>query len=417
MAQQVPVLFSELEGFIHQENFDHALKKCDQILALARGDEDAHRCRILCLLQLGKYREALDGLLVSPVLSQMVFERAYLLYQLGSLEESLKLLGMPNPRREEVLLLEGQVCYRLGQYDRAVSLYNEVLERRRAERDGAVVVVDNADLYTNLTAAYIMAGRASEGLQRFKAGDGASKFELSFNVGRLLIELGDLPAAHQQLEKAYLACREQLAEEGLSEREQEDETSALRLQLAYVSQLRGQVNEALALYNLILKIKPSDAAVVEVARHNIDVIKKEKKRIQDLEAAERKKLRQAERVGDDGSLKKTKKKKKRLPKNFDPENPGPMPDPERWLPKHLRSSARKQNKAKNKGKQPAVSGKGAQGGFNPKEAEKLNVAAQQAAAPPTSSKQQQNAALAQQEAKIESQNAKTNRAKAGRRRR
>jgi len=27
------------------------------------------------------------------------------------------------------------------------------------------------------------------------------------------------------------------------------------------------------------------------------------------------------------------KRKAKLPKGFDPENPGPMPDPERWLPK------------------------------------------------------------------------------------
>ena len=27
------------------------------------------------------------------------------------------------------------------------------------------------------------------------------------------------------------------------------------------------------------------------------------------------------------------KRKTKLPKNFDPQNPGPVPDPERWLPK------------------------------------------------------------------------------------
>jgi signal recognition particle subunit SRP72 len=41
-----------------------------------------------------------------------------------------------------------------------------------------------------------------------------------------------------------------------------------------------------------------------------------------------------------------KKKKKRFPKNFDPKKPGPMPDPERWLPKLQRKKYR--NVAKNK---------------------------------------------------------------------
>jgi len=37
-------------------------------------------------------------------------------------------------------------------------------------------------------------------------------------------------------------------------------------------------------------------------------------------------------------ISKKKKKHVRYPKNFDPKNPGPMPDPERWLPKHERKN-------------------------------------------------------------------------------
>jgi signal recognition particle subunit SRP72 len=45
--------------------------------------------------------------------------------------------------------------------------------------------------------------------------------------------------------------------------------------------------------------------------------------------------------------KKNKKKNpKRFPKNFDPKNPGPMPDPERWVPKYQRKKYK--NIAKNK---------------------------------------------------------------------
>ena len=38
--------------------------------------------------------------------------------------------------------------------------------------------------------------------------------------------------------------------------------------------------------------------------------------------------------------------KTRYPKNFDPENPGPPPDPERWLPKWQRSRYKKLAKKK-----------------------------------------------------------------------
>ncbi|GFZ21174.1 SRP72 RNA-binding domain-containing protein [Actinidia rufa] len=44
--------------------------------------------------------------------------------------------------------------------------------------------------------------------------------------------------------------------------------------------------------------------------------------------------------------KKKRKRKPRYPKGFDPANPGPLPDPERWLPKRERSSYRPKRKDK-----------------------------------------------------------------------
>jgi len=49
------------------------------------------------------------------------------------------------------------------------------------------------------------------------------------------------------------------------------------------------------------------------------------------------------------------KRRPKLPKNFDPENPGQMPDPERWLPKW--QQARYKKMAKKRG----IYLKGAQG--------------------------------------------------------
>ncbi len=40
---------------------------------------------------------------------------------------------------------------------------------------------------------------------------------------------------------------------------------------------------------------------------------------------------------------KKKSKKPKYPKNFDPENPGALPDPERWLPKWQRTKYRKKH--------------------------------------------------------------------------
>lgn len=47
--------------------------------------------------------------------------------------------------------------------------------------------------------------------------------------------------------------------------------------------------------------------------------------------------RVTEEGGDKAAAKKKRKRKPRLPKGLDPANPGPPPDPERWLPKWQRS--------------------------------------------------------------------------------
>eukprot|EP00271_Cylindrocystis_brebissonii_P012924 TRINITY_DN32436_c0_g1_i1.p1 TRINITY_DN32436_c0_g1~~TRINITY_DN32436_c0_g1_i1.p1 ORF type:complete len:768 (-),score=204.30 TRINITY_DN32436_c0_g1_i1:277-2580(-) len=51
------------------------------------------------------------------------------------------------------------------------------------------------------------------------------------------------------------------------------------------------------------------------------------------------------------SLKKKKKRKIIYPKNFDPANPGPPPDPERWLPRRERSTYKPRKKDKRAGAQ------------------------------------------------------------------
>lgn len=74
---------------------------------------------------------------------------------------------------------------------------------------------------------------------------------------------------------------------------------------------------------------------------------------------------------------KTKKKRKRkpkYPKGFDPANPGPPPDPERWLPKRERSSYRPKRKDKR-----AAQIRGSQGAVTKEAANSVNSKSNQAA--------------------------------------
>ena len=48
--------------------------------------------------------------------------------------------------------------------------------------------------------------------------------------------------------------------------------------------------------------------------------------------------------GEATASKRKRKRKTRLPKDFDPEHPGPPPDPERWLPKWQRSDYKRKRR-------------------------------------------------------------------------
>ena len=61
--------------------------------------------------------------------------------------------------------------------------------------------------------------------------------------------------------------------------------------------------------------------------------------------------RAEEATAEDPRAKKRQRRRKKIryPKGFDPQNPGPMPDPERWLPKRERSTYRLRKRDKRAG--------------------------------------------------------------------
>ncbi|ESW30720.1 hypothetical protein PHAVU_002G176900 [Phaseolus vulgaris] len=151
----------------------------------------------------------------------------------------------------------------------------------------------------------------------------------------------------------------------------EDNKLNIIMQEAASFKLRhGKEEEAAQLYEKLVKSQGSVEALVglvtTVARMDVDKAELYEKQLKalpglkgiDVDSLERTsgvKHVEAPRVGvsetyEEGKNKtKTKKKRKRkprYPKGFDPANPGPPPDPERWLPKRERSTFRPKRKDK-----------------------------------------------------------------------
>ncbi|XP_022725659.1 signal recognition particle subunit SRP72-like [Durio zibethinus] len=152
---------------------------------------------------------------------------------------------------------------------------------------------------------------------------------------------------------------------------EDDQLSVIMQEAASFKLRHGKEEDAAHLYEELVKSHGSIEALVglitTVARVNVDKAEAYEKQLKplpglkgvDVDGLERtsgaKHVEDAPHGGlseaqEDGKTKekskKKRKRKQRYPKGFDPANPGPPPDPERWLPKRERSSYRPKRKDK-----------------------------------------------------------------------
>ncbi|MBA0566818.1 hypothetical protein Golax_009070, partial [Gossypium laxum] len=150
-----------------------------------------------------------------------------------------------------------------------------------------------------------------------------------------------------------------------------DQLSVVMREAASFKLRHGKEEEAAHLYEELVKSNGNIEALVglitTVAHANVEKAEAYEKQLKslpglkgvDVDALEKtsgaKPVDGASRAGlaeaqEDGKTKekpkKKRKRKPRYPKGFDPANPGPPPDPERWLPKRERSSYRPKRKDK-----------------------------------------------------------------------
>ncbi|CAB1455732.1 unnamed protein product [Pleuronectes platessa] len=103
-----------------------------------------------------------------------------------------------------------------------------------------------------------------------------STYELCYNTACALIGQGQLVEAFNKLQQAEELCRVSLADDSdVTEEDIESELAVIHSQMAYIIQLQGRTDEALQLYNQVIKLKPSDVGLLAVTANNIITINKD----------------------------------------------------------------------------------------------------------------------------------------------
>uniref|UniRef100_A0A667XR34 Signal recognition particle subunit SRP72 n=1 Tax=Myripristis murdjan TaxID=586833 RepID=A0A667XR34_9TELE len=199
--------------------------------------------------------------------SDVVFEKAYCEYRLNRVESALKTIEGASEQTDKLKELYGQVLYRLERYDECKAVYTDLIRNSQDEYE--------EERKTNL-AAVVAAMSQWEQASPDSLGLPESTYELCYNAACTLIGQGQLTEALNKLRQAEEVCRVSLADDSdVTEEDIESELAVIHSQMAYIMQLQGRTEEALQLYNQVIKLKPSDVGLLAVTANNIITINKD----------------------------------------------------------------------------------------------------------------------------------------------
>ncbi|XP_048826472.1 signal recognition particle subunit SRP72 [Brienomyrus brachyistius] len=266
----VPALWTEVNRYGQNGDYTRALKSVNKILQECKDDVTALHCKIVCLIQNGSFKEALNVINThTKVLSSDViaFEKAYCEYRLNRVENALKTIESATQKTDKLKELYGQVLYRLERYSECQAVYRDLIRNSQDEYE--------EERKTNLSA---VAAALSTWEKAVPEDLGLSEitYELCYNSACTLIGQGRLPEAMKKLRKAEELCRVSLSEDSdVTEEDIDLELAVIHSQMAYIMQLEGRTEDALQLYNQVIKLKPSDVGLLAVTANNIITINKD----------------------------------------------------------------------------------------------------------------------------------------------
>lgn len=264
------------------------------VLNLNADDETAVHCKVICLIQLTQFKEALQFIQSKNLTDKLTFEKAYSEYRLNKPSLALSTIDSLGLKPHELPInlkeLRAQILYRLELYQECFEAYNHIIKNTDDDYDverrtNLAAVRANLEVHTNqnkLIKDNINEEKQSKQLST-ELPD-ATTYEQYFNYACLLCNQGNYIEAEKKLRQCEKLCREFLANE---EDDDEATTSALdndireelaviEVQIAYCLQKQGKIDQAAEIYIQILRNKPKDPILVAVASNNMVVMNKER---------------------------------------------------------------------------------------------------------------------------------------------
>jgi signal recognition particle subunit SRP72 len=229
------------------EDHEEVLKAANAAIKANKNDVDSQHTRIIALLKLDRFDDALRAILDAPPLlsSRTTLEHAYALYKTGKLDEATVVLRSAGLEKNRGLQhAAAQVAYRAERFDDACSIYSRLLDTDPADEEN--------DIGINLRAAFAQSSWLGYSVTDKVAVQDSDGFELCYNAACAHIANGSLETAADLLQRASRLCD---ASDDLTEEDKQAEMRPILAQQAYVFAKLGKLKEALDLYNSLNSTK------------------------------------------------------------------------------------------------------------------------------------------------------------------
>ncbi|KAL6717009.1 Signal recognition particle subunit SRP72 [Lecanora helva] len=255
-----------LSGLLQRSTInDHeeVLRACNTSLKQSRGDIELQHTRVVSLLKLDRYEDALRTLEEggNALKKKAAIERAYALYKIGELSEAKEIAKSILDDRG-ARHVEAQASYRSEDFANAAALYRDLA--------GSQSIIENEDndikINTGATDAQLEWTRNGDLVQKKRAGrEDLEAFETAYNAACGSIARGDLEQGMVLLKRAKDLCS---ALDELSDEEKTAELLPIMVQQLYVLSTLDKTEEAEKLVSEIALEKIPDLSTRRIAQNN-----------------------------------------------------------------------------------------------------------------------------------------------------
>lgn len=314
-------LYTNLDESIKRDDHSEILSISSKIISSHPKENEAIKCKLLSLINLNKFTEVLEFLKSTNSSEQHIIEHSYSLYENKQYKDSIDFLNQNksnNPTKaNEIAILLAQNNNKLENYEQSYSFYKQLVNQNGSD------IENDTDLLANYLASYALS-KADDNESLKKVLKYINSWESLYNFSVINIinnNIGDCIKGMQRRKERF------------NESEDDDFNKVKNFHMElYLHQ------------NKLLEESKEELMEVDDEKVNKSNEEHVQQLIKEFNMKFKKNVKKT--TNGDKDKKKKKKKKIRYPKNYDPKNPGPLPDPERWLPKLQRKKYR--NLAKNK---------------------------------------------------------------------